>query len=170
MLSLLVLGLWLICHLETAAVPASRCVLRTQGCCPMVAISFIPSLMLRATVWRPGTTSSPHTTPHPPLSITRARAVRDLNSGLATLGTSFCCSSYIWCPGSQKGPFFFRSLGEDQPACTQGGFEPVHEHCLLPSDEEEGCLPKVLFVSGAALCPIRTRQLCSLLALDHNPF
>lgn len=39
-----------------------------------------------------------------------------------------------------------------------------------PSDEEEGCLPNVLFVSGAALCPIRTRHLCPLPAPDHNPF
>lgn len=50
-----VMRLWLICHLETAAVPASRYVLRTEGCYPRVAISFIPPLMLRVMVQRQGT-------------------------------------------------------------------------------------------------------------------
>lgn len=62
MLSLLVMGVWLICHLETAAVPVSWYVLRTEGCYAIVAISFIPPLMLRVVNPRQGTTSSPHTT------------------------------------------------------------------------------------------------------------
>lgn len=55
----------------------------------MVAVSFIPPLMLRIVDPRQGATSSPHTTEsaHPSSFHDQAQAVRDLNSGLATLGT-----------------------------------------------------------------------------------
>jgi hypothetical protein len=85
-----VMRLGLICHLETAAVPASRYVLRREGYYPMVAISFIPPLMLRVMVQRQGTRLPLPTLLSqltPPLPIIRAYVVRDLTSGLATLGT-----------------------------------------------------------------------------------
>lgn len=110
----------------------------------MVAIYFIPPV-----VWRQGTRLplpillSQLT---PPLSITRAQSVRDLNSGLATLGTWRVTGLILllklqlvsWFP---EGTLLFSEiLGEDQPACTQGGFEPLHEDgAPLPTRKKDVC-------------------------------
>lgn len=54
----------------------------------------------------------------------------------------------------------------------EDGFDLCGLNFVLPSplDVEDGCLPEVLFVSGAAMCLIRSRPPCPLLASDHNPF
>lgn len=127
-LSLLATGLWLICHLETAAGPAYSCRL------------LYPTLDAEGEAG--SMTSSPHTTEsaHPSSSHYQGPSRERFELwvsyplGLGGSQASFCCSSYSWCPGSQKrNPSFFRSLGEDQPACSQGGgFEPVREDALLP--------------------------------------
>lgn len=87
-------------------------------------------------------TSSPHTTEsaHPSSSHYQGPSGERFELwvsyplGLGGSQASFCCSSYSWCPGSQKrNPSFFRNLGEGQPACSQGGgFEPVGEDGLPP--------------------------------------
>lgn len=61
--------LWLICHLETAAVPVvcpQDCVAIPVGC-----FLLFPTMMLRTVIGRQGLTSSTHATgsAHPPLSI-----------------------------------------------------------------------------------------------------
>lgn len=143
-----------------------------------VAFFFILPMMLRAVVGRQRLTSTTHTTEpaHPsPFHC------QDPSSGRFELWASHPSDVAAHSPCSvaqvtvsvlvlRRG-FLFQKFG-GRSAChvLRMALSPCMKTACFPSHAEEECLPRVLFVSGAALCLIKTRHLCSLLALDHNAF
>lgn len=141
-----------------------------------VAFFFISPMMLRAVVGRQGLTSTTHTTePAHPSSF----HCQGPSSGRFELWDSHPSDVEAHSPHAvaqatvsvlvpRRGFLCQKSGGRSACHVLRMALSPCMKTACSPSDAEEGCLPRVLFVSGAALCLIRTRHLCSLLALDHN--
>lgn len=142
-----------------------------------VAFFLIPPVMLRAVVGRQGLTSTTHTTEpaHPSSFHCQGPSSGRFELWVATLWmwrlTVLILLLKLVSVLVPRRGFLCQKFG-GRSAChvLRMALSPCMKTACSPSDAEEGCLPRVLFVSGAALCLIRTRHLCSLLALDHNAF